>query len=111
MQRQHFSTLARFITLAVSIGAFSQSLAKEPLPSGGVSGYLVKKLPLPSDILPSCLAVRPDGTLAVGSMDGDVLLARDSDHDRVPDRYVRWAGTLPHWPLGSVGRRTIGAGA
>src|SRR5262249_13068347 len=46
--------------------------------------------------------VRPDGTLIVGSMDGDVLLVVDSDHDPdgLPDRYIRWAGTLPHWPLG-----------
>jgi len=64
------------------------------------SGYVVKRLPLPADVLPSCLTVRDDGTLFVGSMDGDVLIAADSDHDGVPDRYTRWAGTLPHWPLG-----------
>jgi glucose/arabinose dehydrogenase len=66
----------------------------------GRSGYLVRKLPLPADVLPSCMAVRPDGTLMVGSMDGDVLAVVDSDGDGLPDRYRRWAGTLPHWPLG-----------
>src|SRR5262249_44811883 len=63
-------------------------------------GYVAKKLLLPADILPSCLAVRPDGTLVVGSMDGDVLFAVDTDRDGLPDRYRPWAGTLPHWPLG-----------
>ena len=33
-------------------------------------------------------------------MDGDILLVVDSDGDGVPDRYKRWAGTIPHWPLG-----------
>jgi glucose/arabinose dehydrogenase len=70
-------------------------------PSGSVSGYVLKRLPLPPDILPSCLAVRPDGVLAVGSMDGDVLLVDGTDRDGVPDHYRRWAGTLPHWPLGA----------
>jgi glucose/arabinose dehydrogenase len=46
------------------------------------------------------MAVRPDGTLVVGSMDGDLLLVVDTDRDGQPDRYKRWAGTLPHWPLG-----------
>jgi glucose/arabinose dehydrogenase len=70
------------------------------------AGYVARKLPLPPDILPSCMAVRPDGTLVVASMDGDVLLVRDSPVDAggpgdgLPDRYERWAGTLPHWPLG-----------
>jgi glucose/arabinose dehydrogenase len=63
-------------------------------------GYEVRKLVLPADILPSCMAVRGDGTLVVGSMDGDVLLVKDTDGDGRPDRYTRWAGTLPHWPLG-----------
>src|SRR5262249_30388280 len=36
----------------------------------------------------------------VGSMDGDILRVTDSDGDGTLDRYVRWAGTLPHWPLG-----------
>ena len=63
-------------------------------------GYVATRLLLPPDILPSCLAVRGDGTLAVGSMDGDRLLALDTDRDGNPDRYRRWAGTLPHWPLG-----------
>lgn len=64
------------------------------------SGYVARKLLLPADILPSSIAVRPDGTLVVGSMDGEVLLAVDGDGDGRPDSYQRWAGTLPHWPLG-----------
>ncbi|HEV3121448.1 MAG TPA: sugar dehydrogenase [Isosphaeraceae bacterium] len=76
-----------------------------PVVSGGgvasaASGYEARKLALPADVLPSCMAVRPDGTLVVGSMDGDILLVVDSNHDGVLDRYKRWAGTLPHWPLG-----------
>ncbi|WP_169976921.1 DUF7133 domain-containing protein [Tautonia rosea] len=66
------------------------------------SGYRAERLPLPADVLPSCMAVRPDGTLAVGSMDGDILLLLDSDDDGIPDAYHRWAGTLPHWPLGMI---------
>jgi glucose/arabinose dehydrogenase len=74
--------------------------ASSPSASTGVSGYVVEKLKLPADILPSCMAVRPDGTLLVGSMDGDLLRMSDSDGDGRLDRYTRWAGTLPHWPLG-----------
>ncbi|MDR3639293.1 MAG: sugar dehydrogenase [Isosphaeraceae bacterium] len=72
----------------------------EPKPLVVASGYVVRKLPLPADVLPSCMAVRPDGTLMIGSMDGDVLSVVDSDGDGTLDRYRRWAGTLPHWPLG-----------
>lgn len=68
----------------------------------GTPGYQVQRLPLPPDILPSCMAVRADGTLMVGSMDGDVLRVVDTDDDGLPDRYERWAGTLPHWPLGML---------
>ncbi len=74
--------------------------AAEPVAAPVAAGYVARKLPLPADILPSCMAVRPDGTLVVGSMDGDILLVTDSDGDGLPDRYTRWAGTLPHWPLG-----------
>src|SRR5262245_16371201 len=48
------------------------------------------------------MAVRPDGTLVVGSMDGDVLLVTDTNGDGLLDKYTRWAGTLPHWPLGML---------
>ena len=75
-----------------------------PAPGQGpeASGYLADRLPLPADVLPSCMAVREDGTLVVGSMDGDVLLVVDEDGDGIPETYRRWAGTLPHWPLGMV---------
>jgi glucose/arabinose dehydrogenase len=78
----------------------SVAVAAEPVSAPVAAGYVAKKLPLPADILPSCMAVRPDGTLVVGSMDGDILLVTDSDGDGLLDRYTRWAGTLPHWPLG-----------
>jgi len=82
--------------------ASSSAAAAEPRVVAVAAGYVARKLPLPPDVLPSCMAVRPDGTLMVGSMDGDVLLVNDSDHDpeALPDHYTRWAGTLPHWPLG-----------
>jgi glucose/arabinose dehydrogenase len=63
-------------------------------------GYEVRRLPLPADVLPSCMAIRPDGSLAVGTMDGDIRIVRDSDGDGTLDAYDRWAGTIPHWPLG-----------
>lgn len=85
---------ARF--LAILVAASAQCAAAAP-PG---TGYEVRKLPLPADVLPSCMAVRPDGTLAIASMDGDILLVVDSDGDGIPDRYNRWAGTIPHWPLG-----------
>ena len=89
------------LALLLGLGALvSPSVPAEPRPVSATSGYVARKLPLPPDILPSCMAVRTDGTLVVGSMDGDVLLVTDSDRDGVPDRYTRWAGTLPHWPLG-----------
>jgi glucose/arabinose dehydrogenase len=73
--------------------------------SQGPGGYEVQRLPLPPDILPSCMAVRPDGTLAIGSMDGDILFVVDTNRDGLPDAYQRWAGTLPHWPLGLMADR------
>src|SRR5579883_1440436 len=72
----------------------------EPPPAAQSAGYVARKLPLPVDILPSCMAVRAERSLVVGSMDGDILLVRDTDRDGIPDCYVRLAGTLPHWPLG-----------
>ncbi len=69
-------------------------------PISTTPGYTIQRLPLPPDVLPSCLATRPDGTIVVGSMDGEVLLLVDQDKDGRPETYRRWAGTLPHWPLG-----------
>lgn len=86
--------LSRLFFLALASAA-APTLAASP-----EAGYMVRKLPLPADVLPSCMAVRPDGTLVIGSMDGDVLFVTDSDRDGISDRYQRWAGTIPHWPLG-----------
>ncbi len=57
-------------------------------------GYEVVRLPLPADVLPSCMAVDRTGRSFVGSMDGDVLRVVDTDGDGVLDTYRRWAGTL-----------------
>ena len=75
-------------------------MRRGPAPALPEAGYVARKLPLPPDVLPSCMTVRADGTLAVGSMDGDIALVSDADGDGTLDRYTRWAGTLPHWPLG-----------
>lgn len=88
------------IRFAAATLALACATAHAVEPPAGARGYVAKKLPLPADILPSCMTVRPDGTLVVGSMDGDVLIVTDSNNDGLLDRYTRWAGTLPHWPLG-----------
>ena len=92
--------LQRLVLLSAACLPATVGRGAAPVNATAASGYVAKRLPLPADVLPSCLAVRPDGTLAVGSMDGDVLIVRDDNHDGTPDRYSRWAGTLPHWPLG-----------
>src|SRR6188472_406669 len=91
------SVAASVLVLGLIVGP---GCAAEPRPSATSAGYVARKLALPPDVLPSCMAVRGDGTLVVGSMDGDILLVADGDGDGAPDRYRRWAGTLPHWPLG-----------
>jgi glucose/arabinose dehydrogenase len=88
------------LLVVLALHGAAASPAAEPRPVAVSGGYVARKLPLPPDILPSSMAVRGDGTLVVASMDGDVLLVTDSDGDGVLDRYTRWAGTLPHWPLG-----------
>jgi glucose/arabinose dehydrogenase len=94
----------RFLLLLLVIAFGLPTAARSAPPATTVSGagYVARRLALPADILPSCMAARPDGTLVVGSMDGDVLLVNDTDGDGLPDRYARWAGTLPHWPLGML---------
>ncbi|MCA1685520.1 MAG: sugar dehydrogenase, partial [Planctomycetia bacterium] len=89
-------SFAWFLALTVPAAAVDAAPASGP----PATGYTVTRLALPADILPSCLAVRPDGALAVGSMDGEVLIVDDGHGDGTPGRYRRWAGTLPHWPLG-----------
>jgi glucose/arabinose dehydrogenase len=90
------------VLFLIAIVSFAASVARavEPKVAAASAGYVAKRLPLPADVLPSCMAVRPDGTLVVGSMDGDVLFVTDSDGDGLLDQYKRWTGTLPHWPLG-----------
>ena len=84
------------LLLAMALGVPAVAIAQ----GLEASGYRAERLPLPANVLPSCMAVRPDGTLAIGSMDGDVFLVTDDDGDGIPESYHRWAGTLPHWPLG-----------
>jgi glucose/arabinose dehydrogenase len=88
------------LLLVLTLNAVAACPAADPRVVAASGGYVARKLPLPPDILPSSMAVRGDGTLVVASMDGDVLLVTDSDGDAVLDRYTRWTGTLPHWPLG-----------
>jgi glucose/arabinose dehydrogenase len=98
-------TVSVVLTALLVLSGASQAADVPPRPSAirvasAAAGYEARRLPLPPDVLPSCLTVRGDGTLVVGSMDGDILLVVDTDHDGMPDTYKRWAGTLPHWPLG-----------
>jgi glucose/arabinose dehydrogenase len=80
--------------------AFVAPAAARGAEQASASGYVVKRLQLPPDVLPSCMAVRQDGTLVIGSMDGDVLFVEDVDREGRLPHFKRWAGTLPHWPLG-----------
>ncbi len=100
----YVSRIAIGLTLVVGLGLGSWTVAEDNTDTARRantrSGYQAIQLPLPPDVLPSCMAVRPDGTLAIGSMDGEVLLVKDTNSDGLPDHYHRWAGTLPHWPLG-----------
>jgi glucose/arabinose dehydrogenase len=107
VQRREFLGLGGMCALGAGVygGTSLGVLADGQSPSGlpvvsKASGYVARRLQLPADVLPSCMAVRPDETLVVGSMDGDILLVVDTDADGLPDTYRRWAGTLPHWPLG-----------
>lgn len=65
-------------------------------------GYTARRLNLAADVLPSCMTTQPNGTIVIGSMDGDILQLRDTNSDGIPDSLHRWAGTLPHWPLGMM---------
>ncbi|MBX6314272.1 MAG: sugar dehydrogenase [Isosphaeraceae bacterium] len=103
--RSRMNAIQPALTLLLGLGlGITGATGTAAAGEGGISpqpaGYAAKRLPLPADILPSCMTVRPDGTLVVGSMDGDILLVVDTDRDGLPDAYRRWAGTLPHWPLG-----------
>lgn len=82
------------LLIGAGLAATGRCVAEAP------GGYEVVRLPLPADVLPSCMAVRPDGGLVIGSMDGEILDATDADGDGLLDTYRRRAGTLPHWPLG-----------
>ena len=89
--------LPLLLTASTALGQAANPTAA-PRPTRVVAttpGYEVLRLPLPPSVLPSCMAVRPDGTLAIGSMDGEVMLVVDTDDDGVLDTYKKFAGNLP----------------
>ncbi len=57
-----------------------------PEPVTSVPGFEGVRLPLPRSIMPTAIAWRPDGTLALTSLKGHVYLARDTDGDGLEDR-------------------------
>ncbi len=50
-----------------------------------VPGYEATRLPIPDELMPTALAWRPDGTLVVASLKGQVWLVRDKDGDGLED--------------------------
>lgn len=60
-----------------------------------VPGYDAVRLPLPADEMPTALAWRPDGTLAIASLKGRVHLARDTDGDGLEDALGVFSDDLP----------------
>ena len=71
-----------------------------PAPSS--TGYSAKRLALPAHILPSCMTTQPNGTVVIGSMDGDIYQLKEPRSINEPTTLHRWAGTLAHWPLGMM---------
>jgi cytochrome c2 len=51
-----------------------------------VPGYRGVRLPFPSSLMPTALALRPDGSLALCSLKGQVYVARDGDGDGIPEQ-------------------------
>ncbi len=71
----------------------------EPLPRVPESldvldGFDVVRLPLEDHIMPTGLDWRPDGTLVICSLRGDILLARDTDGDGMEDTLSQFADHL-----------------
>ena len=65
-----------------------------PAPLKLVPGYDATVLPLPADEMPTGLAWRPDGTLVLSSLKGRVLLARDTNGDRLEDKFIPFSDDL-----------------
>jgi hypothetical protein len=51
-----------------------------------VPGFSAMRLPLTDDVMPTALGWRPDGTLVIGSLKGQVWQATDTDQDGLSDR-------------------------
>jgi len=59
-----------------------------------LDGYGVHRLALPDHIMPTALTWRDDGTLVVASLQGDILLVRDTDGDGIEDLATPFAKHL-----------------
>ncbi len=57
-------------------------------------GFDAQRLPLVNDIMPTALAWRPDGVLAVASLKGRVWLALDTDGDGLEDQMAQFGDEL-----------------
>jgi hypothetical protein len=66
----------------------------QPRPMNVVPGYEAVRLPLDPSIMPTALAWRPDGVLAVASLKGQVFLARDTDGDGLEDALTPFSDEL-----------------
>ena len=67
-------------------GAPAEPFALKPEPVTVVPGYDGVRLPLDRKIMPTAVTWRPDGTLALCSLKGQVYLAKDSDADGIEDQ-------------------------
>lgn len=56
-----------------------------------VPGFTALRLPLSDDIMPTALSWRPNGSLVVASLKGQVFEVKDSDRDGVPDQLLQIA--------------------
>jgi glucose/arabinose dehydrogenase len=59
-----------------------------PKKLGVAPGFDVLHLPLDTSVMPSAIAVEPNGTPVVCSLKGRIFFAKDSDGDGLPDTWV-----------------------
>jgi hypothetical protein len=59
-----------------------------------VPGFVAERLPVTDEAMPTGLAWRPDGTLALTSLEGRVWLAHDTDGDGLEDRLTPFSDEL-----------------
>jgi glucose/arabinose dehydrogenase/cbb3-type cytochrome oxidase cytochrome c subunit len=65
-----------------------------PSPLNVVPGFQAMRLPLSDEIMPTGLAWRPDGTLVVASLKGQVWLVRDQNGDGLADQLQPFSDDL-----------------